>query len=43
LSFRDRIMERVLPEKPMVVRAKNLKPKVVAMAQLRDRVLANDP
>jgi cytochrome b561 len=29
--FRDRIMQRMLPEKPMVVRTKNLKPEVVAM------------
>jgi cytochrome b561 len=29
--FRDRIMQRMLPEKPMVVRTRNLKPEVVAM------------
>jgi len=29
--FRDRIMQRMLPEKAMVVRTKNLKPEVVAM------------
>ena len=29
--FRDQIMQRMLPEKPMVVRTANLKPKVVAM------------
>lgn len=29
--FRDRIMQRMLPEKPMVVRTRDLKPKVVAM------------
>jgi cytochrome b561 len=28
--FRDRIMQRMLPEKPVVVRTKNLKPEVVA-------------
>jgi cytochrome b561 len=38
--FRDQIMQRMLPENPMVVRTANLKPKVVAMkpAELsRDR------
>jgi len=29
--FRDQIMQRMLPEKPMVVRTRNLKPEVVAM------------
>jgi len=29
--FRDQIMQRMLPENPMVVRTANLKPKVVAM------------
>jgi cytochrome b561 len=29
--FRDRIMQRMLPEKPMIVRTGNLKPKTVAM------------
>jgi cytochrome b561 len=29
--FRDQIMQRMLPERPMVVRTANLKPKVVAM------------
>jgi cytochrome b561 len=29
--FRDQIMRRMLPEKPMVVRTKNLKPEVVVM------------
>jgi len=29
--FRDQIMQRMLPEKPMVVRTANLKPKVVSM------------
>ena len=29
--FRDRIMQRMLPEKPMVVRTRNLKSEVVAM------------
>jgi cytochrome b561 len=29
--FRDRIMQRMLPEKPMTVRTENLKPQVVTM------------
>jgi cytochrome b561 len=29
--FRDQIMQRMLPKKPMVVRTRNLKPEVVAM------------
>jgi cytochrome b561 len=29
--FRDQIMQRMLPEKPMVVRTRNLKPEVVAI------------
>ena len=29
--FHDQIMQRMLPEKPMVVRTRNLKPEVVAM------------
>jgi hypothetical protein len=29
--FRDQIIQRMLPEKPMVVRTGNLKPEVVAM------------
>jgi cytochrome b561 len=29
--FRDRIMQRMLPEKPMVVRTRNLKPEVIAI------------
>jgi cytochrome b561 len=29
--FRDQIMQRMLPEKPMVVRSRNLKPEVVAI------------
>jgi cytochrome b561 len=29
--FRDRIMQRMLPDKPMIVRTKNLKPEVAAM------------
>jgi cytochrome b561 len=31
--FRDQIMQRMLPEKTMVVRTRNLKPEVVAMKQ----------
>jgi cytochrome b561 len=31
LIFRDRIMQRMLPEKPMAVRTKGLKPEMVAM------------
>jgi len=34
--FRDRIMQRMLPEKPMTVRTKNLKPEVVAMKPARE-------
>ena len=34
--FRDRIMQRMLPEKPMVVRTKNLKPEVVAMKSAQE-------
>jgi cytochrome b561 len=34
--FRDRIMQRMLPEKPMVVRTKNLKPAVVAMKSAQE-------
>jgi cytochrome b561 len=33
--FRDQIMQRMLPEKPMVVRTKSLKPEVVAMKPAR--------
>jgi cytochrome b561 len=33
--FRDQIMQRMLPEKPMVVRTRNLKPQVVAMKPAR--------
>jgi len=29
--FRDQIMQRILPEKPMVARTANLKPEAVAM------------
>ena len=29
--FRDQIMQRMLPEKPMVVRTRNLKPEVIAI------------
>jgi cytochrome b561 len=36
--FRDRIMQRMLPEKPIVLRAKNLKPAVVLTKPARDRV-----
>ncbi len=36
--FRDRIMQRMLPEKPTVVRTKGLKPEVVVMKPARDRV-----
>jgi len=34
--FRDRIMQRMLPETPMVVRTRNLKPEVVAMKPARE-------
>ena len=33
--FRDQIMQRMLPEKPMLVRTRNLKPEVVAMKPAR--------
>jgi cytochrome b561 len=36
--FRDRIMQRMLPEKPTVVRTKGLKPEVVVMKPAQDRV-----
>jgi cytochrome b561 len=36
--FRDRIMQRMLPGKPMGVRTKNPMPEVVAMKPARDRV-----
>jgi cytochrome b561 len=36
--FHDRIMQRMLPEKPMVVRTKNLKPEAVVMRPAQDRV-----
>jgi cytochrome b561 len=35
--FRDRIMQRMLPETPMAARTKNLKPEVVAMKPARER------
>jgi cytochrome b561 len=35
--FRDRIMQRMLPEKPTVARAKDLKPEVVVMKPAQDR------
>jgi len=38
LVFRDRIMQRMLPEKPMVVRTKNLKPEAVVMKPAQDCV-----
>jgi cytochrome b561 len=38
LIFRDRIMQRMLPEKPMVVRTKNLKPEAVVMKPAQDCV-----
>ena len=34
--FRDRIMQRMLPEKPMAVRTKNLKPEVVTVKPARE-------
>ena len=34
--FRDRIMQRMLPEKPMTVRTENLRPEVVAMASAQE-------
>jgi cytochrome b561 len=36
--FRDRIMQRMLPEKPTVVRTKILRPEAVMMKPARDRV-----
>jgi cytochrome b561 len=36
--FRDRIMQRMLPEKPAVVRTKGLKPEVAVMKPAQDRV-----
>jgi cytochrome b561 len=36
--FRDRIMQRMLPEKPTVVRTKGLKPEVIVMKPAQDRV-----
>ena len=36
--FRDRIMQRMLPEKPTVVGTKGLKPEVVVMKPAQDRV-----
>ena len=36
--FRDRIMQRMLPEKPTVVRTKILKPEAVMMKPTQDRV-----
>src|SRR5712691_6725636 len=36
--FRDRIMQRMLPKKPTVVRTKGLKPEVVVMKPAQDRV-----
>ena len=36
--YRDRIMQRMLPEMPTVVRAKGLKPKVAVMTTAPDRV-----
>jgi cytochrome b561 len=38
LIFRDRIMQRMLPEKPKVVRTKNLKPEAVVMKPAQDCV-----
>jgi hypothetical protein len=38
LIFRDRIMQRMLPEKPTVGRTKGLKPEVVAIKPAHDRV-----
>jgi cytochrome b561 len=38
LIFRDRIMQRMLPERPMVVRTKNLKPEAVVMKPALDCV-----
>jgi cytochrome b561 len=35
--FRDRIMQRMLPEKPTVARTKGLKPEVVVMKPAQDR------
>jgi cytochrome b561 len=35
--FRDRIMQRMLPEKPTVARAKGLKPEVAVMKPAQDR------
>jgi cytochrome b561 len=35
--FRDRIMQRMLPEKPTVARAKGLKPEVLVMKPAQDR------
>jgi cytochrome b561 len=36
--FRDRIMQRMLPEKPTVARTKGLRPEVVVMKPAQDRV-----
>jgi hypothetical protein len=36
--FRDRIMQRMLPEKSPVVRTKGLKPEVAVMKPAQDRV-----
>ena len=40
--FRDRIMQRMLPETPMVARPRNLKPEAVVMKPTRDRVYAGE-
>jgi cytochrome b561 len=38
IIFRDRIMQRMLPEKPTVARTKGLRPEVVVMKPAQDRV-----
>ena len=40
--FRDRIMQRMLPETPMVVRPRNLKPEAVVMKPTWERVYADE-